>query len=248
MKIKVLSINIHKGFSLFNRRFVLPQLRDAIHEVDADVVLLQEVVGENRRLEKKIDGWPAGTQLDFLAQGRWDHICYGKNAIYSHRHHGNAILSKFPIVEHENISLTNYRLEQRGLLHVQIKVPGYSWIFHVFNVHLDLTGISRRKQIQKIIARAKKHVLPTEPFVLGGDFNDWTGETTPALFEFLEVHECFHRQRGSHARSFPSFKPMLQLDRLYFRSLNLHSAKTLENRPWSRLSDHLPIVVEFDLL
>lgn len=42
---KVLTINIHKGFTAFNRRFILPELRDAVHTVSADIVCLQEVMG-----------------------------------------------------------------------------------------------------------------------------------------------------------------------------------------------------------
>ncbi len=43
--LKVLTINIHKGFTAFNRRFILPELRDAVRTVSADIVCLQEVMG-----------------------------------------------------------------------------------------------------------------------------------------------------------------------------------------------------------
>ena len=36
--LKVLTINIHKGFTAFNRRFILPELRDAVRTVSADIV------------------------------------------------------------------------------------------------------------------------------------------------------------------------------------------------------------------
>ncbi len=42
---KVLTINTHKGFTTFNRRFILPELRDAVRTVAADIVCLQEVMG-----------------------------------------------------------------------------------------------------------------------------------------------------------------------------------------------------------
>lgn len=44
---KVLTINIHKGFTAFNRRFILPELRDAVRTVSADIVCLQEVMGRS---------------------------------------------------------------------------------------------------------------------------------------------------------------------------------------------------------
>jgi len=45
--LRILTINTHKGFTTFNRRFVLPQLRDAIRSVNPDIVCLQEVLGEH---------------------------------------------------------------------------------------------------------------------------------------------------------------------------------------------------------
>ena len=43
----VLTINTHKGFTAFNRRFILPELREAVRTVGADIVCLQEVMGEH---------------------------------------------------------------------------------------------------------------------------------------------------------------------------------------------------------
>ncbi len=43
--LNVLTINTHKGFTAFNRRFILPELRDAVRSVSADIVCLQEVMG-----------------------------------------------------------------------------------------------------------------------------------------------------------------------------------------------------------
>ena len=42
--LNVLTINTHKGFTAFNRRFILPELRDAVRSVSADIVCLQEVM------------------------------------------------------------------------------------------------------------------------------------------------------------------------------------------------------------
>ena len=37
----VLTVNTHKGFTALNRRFILPELREAVRSVSADVVFLQ---------------------------------------------------------------------------------------------------------------------------------------------------------------------------------------------------------------
>ena len=47
--VRVLTINTHKGFSFLNRRFILPELRDAVRTLSSDVVFLQEVLGTHHR-------------------------------------------------------------------------------------------------------------------------------------------------------------------------------------------------------
>ena len=59
----VMTVNTHKGFTFLNRKFILPELRDAVRKVGADVVFMQEVLGvhvaqgKNGKLSKKFSGW-----------------------------------------------------------------------------------------------------------------------------------------------------------------------------------------------
>jgi len=48
-RLRVLTVNTHKGFTALNRRFILPELREAVRSTSADLVFLQEVVGEHER-------------------------------------------------------------------------------------------------------------------------------------------------------------------------------------------------------
>ena len=98
---KVLSYNIHKGFTIGNRSLVLEEIRHAIRTTHADLVCLQEVVGENTRHAAAFEKW-ADIQFEFLADEVWSYRAYGKNAVYDHGHHGNAILSKIPFTHHSN--------------------------------------------------------------------------------------------------------------------------------------------------
>ena len=68
----------------------------------ADVVFLQEVLGTHSRHQKKVDNWPEAPHYEFLADTMWPQFAYGRNAVYPRGHHGNAVLSKFPIVHHRN--------------------------------------------------------------------------------------------------------------------------------------------------
>ena len=98
MKLHVATYNIHKGFSQFNRRLMIHELRDRLRLLDADIVFLQEVLGQHHRHAARFEDWPAEPQYEFLAQKVWNDYAYGRNTAYTHGHHGNAILSRYPIL------------------------------------------------------------------------------------------------------------------------------------------------------
>ena len=107
--IRIVTYNIHKGFSQFNQRMVLHELRDQLRGIHADLVFLQEVVGAHDLHAEKHENWPEASQYEFLADSIWDDYAYGKNAVYPEGHHGNAILSRFPIVSWENVDVSAHR-------------------------------------------------------------------------------------------------------------------------------------------
>ncbi|PPA02679.1 hypothetical protein C4E44_18150, partial [Pseudomonas sp. MWU12-2312b] len=113
----VLTVNTHKGFTALNRRFILPELREAVRSVSADVVFLQEVHGTHEHHPKRYDNWPAMPQYEFLADSLWPQFAYGRNAVYPAGDHGNALLSKFQIVRLDNLDVSISGHENRGLLH-----------------------------------------------------------------------------------------------------------------------------------
>lgn len=246
-RLRVLSYNIHKGFSPTNRRFILRQIRDAIRTVDADLVFLQEVLGSHEVHRGKIQDWPTEPQFEFLADSIWTHTAYGKNAVYTAGHHGNAILSKYPLSGWENIDISTNRLESRGLLHAIIEIPHKRKPLHAICVHLGLLEAERRTQVRAICDRIEQMVPHDEPLVLGGDFNDWRGQVTGPLRRTVEAKEVFQELEGNHARTFPSWLPALKLDRIYYRGMNARRALCLTGQPWSKLSDHVALYAELAL-
>ncbi|MCA9397003.1 MAG: EEP domain-containing protein, partial [Candidatus Omnitrophica bacterium] len=114
---KVLTVNIHKGFSFFNRNFVLPQLKTAVSETKADIVFLQEVIGEDLKKQEKYSDWPESSHYEFLADQIWPEYAYAKNAVFPEKHYGNAILSRYPIESSKQINVSTNRFEQRGFLY-----------------------------------------------------------------------------------------------------------------------------------
>ncbi len=123
MNLNLATYNIHKGFSQFNRRMMIHELRDRLRLLSADIIFLQEVQGHHGRNAARFEDWPDEPQYEFLADQVWEEFAYGRNAVYDQGHHGNAILSRYPIVRAENQDVSTHRLERRGLLHCEIEVP-----------------------------------------------------------------------------------------------------------------------------
>src|SRR4029450_2391585 len=83
----VMTVNIHKGFTIFNRKFILPELREAVRKVGADGGFLQEVQGAHEEHGKKVDGCPEAPHYEFLADSIWPQFAYGRNMVYPKGHH-----------------------------------------------------------------------------------------------------------------------------------------------------------------
>ena len=235
--IRVLSYNIHKGFAIGNRSLVLEEIRYAIRATHTDIVCLQEVVGENTRHAAAFEKW-ADIQLEFLADEVWDYRAYGKNAVYDHGHHGNAILSKIPFTHYDNHDISFLSFSQRGVLHA-ITEEGV----HVLCAHFGLLAWERRHQIKKLCTLLQK-IPVNAPLILAGDFNDWNEKSHQVLIN-LGLREAMEDDTGRVQKTFPARWPVLRMDRIYYRNLTLQSAQRLEGSEWRKLSDHSPLFAEF---
>jgi endonuclease/exonuclease/phosphatase family metal-dependent hydrolase len=242
VSISIATWNIHKGFSQFNRRMVVHELRDRLRALSADIMFLQEVQGLHLRHETTHLNWPARPQHEFLAEDVWNHAAYGRNMVYDHGHHGNAILSRFPILQQYNQDVTQLRFEKRGLLHCALDVssrfPGLGAPLHCVCVHLSLFGRSRRRQMEALAARIEEVVPPHAPLLIAGDFNDWRNAAHDVLATRLGLTEVFTTGGARPSRSFPAALPLFRLDRIYLRGLAVAATALHSGSPWSTISDH----------
>jgi len=245
--LKVLTYNIHKGFNRRNREFVLHKIRQQLEAIDVDIVFLQEIQGRHYHHERRIDGWPAVSQFEYLADNLWPHFAYGKNAIYDNGHHGNAILSKYAIEEWSNVNLSRFRRASRSLLHGVVRIADNTTPLHLICVHLELVGFERKRQIDILRRYMHDYIASDEAVILAGDFNDWYGRMGKKLERQLMMQEVYRASRGYYAKTFPSIQPMLKMDRVYFRQLQLLDCQCLEHHPWHELSDHLPLYAQFKI-
>ena len=247
VRLKVATLNIHKGFSVFNRRFVLTELREAIRAFSADVVCLQEVLGEHSGYSASQPTWPLQSQYEFLADTLWPQHAYGRNAVYTPGHHGNALLSKHAIAAYQNHDISIAGPERRGLLHCVLSLPDQRPPVHLITVHLSLTEGHRQQQLQRLCAFIDAEIPPAAPLLVAGDFNDWRGRAHSVLLREAGLQEFFVQNTGRAARSYPARWPLLQLDRIYTRNVRSATPVQLLRKPWSHLSDHIPLSAEVQL-
>jgi endonuclease/exonuclease/phosphatase family metal-dependent hydrolase len=269
MKIRVATYNIHKGVSSIRSTPRVLALKKAIALFNADVVFLQEVQGKHEKHLAKFGEesrghrhWPETAQHEYFA-GDSHHSAYGMNAVYDHGHHGNALLSAFPIANQSNHDVSDHAYEQRGILHCVLETPVGP--VHCYVVHLGLFESGRGRQTQALIEAVKASAPDGEPVIIAGDFNDWRNTLSAKLRDKLGVVEVFDELGKSSAlgglvrslvggqrkvvpaRTFPAALPWFRLDRIYVRGFKVDSAEVLHGTLWARLSDHAPIVATLTL-
>ena len=105
---------------------------------------------------------------------------------FTPRHHGNAVLSKFPIISHHNMDVSLGGHERRGLLHCILRPPKLGRELHVICVHLGLRETHRREQVKELCRLVERKVPRDAPLIIAGDFNDWR----------LRAHKALSRMPG----------------------------------------------------
>ncbi len=239
--LRVATYNIHKGVQGLGpgRRLEIHNLAHAVEQFDADIVCLQEVRQHNRKLEKQFTRWPDLDQASYLTPDGYEAV-YRTNATTRHGEHGNAMLSRWPVIGSQHSDVSDHRFEQRGLLHVQVLIDSVE--VHVVVVHLGLIHASRARQVQRLGEYIATGVPVSAPLIVAGDFNDWGAQLLRPMADLdLRTFD------GIRLPTYPSRLPLLHLDRIFVRGLRPVSAHVPHGRAWSRMSDHLPLIAELEL-
>lgn len=244
----ITSYNIHKGMSPLNRFVKMEGIAAALNQVQSDIICLQEVQGQNLKRVVKYNEFPDQSQHEWFGEYLQLENSYGKNVEYNHGHHGNAVLSRHPLDPKHNVNITVSRLEQRGVLHCEIQPKGWHTPIIVLCAHLNLMENDREKQYEVISQYINNEIDQSIPLILAGDFNDWKKLSCQKLGCDLNLQEAVLTHHGKLLPTFPAKLPVLSLDRIYVRNLQVHRAWVHKGQPWSNLSDHLPISAEVSLL
>ena len=234
MEIRVVSFNIHKGLNLF-RRPSLVDIKRLLQEIGPDIVFIQEIYGDGQST--------LGSQLEYLADSHWHEFSYGMNSVKGKGNYGNAILSKFPILNSRQFNLSTNRFEKRSLLSAEIELQRgeIKSTLNLLTAHLNLMRRSRVNQlfrIQEILQEQFKG-----PLVLGGDLNDLYDDS---LLLLKPLTEAFYHHQGECAKSFPSLRPILKLDKMFSQGIKIINTELINSEIARNCSDHLPIMVTYE--
>lgn len=239
-RIRVATYNIHKGVQGVGpvRRLEIHNLGHAVEQFDADIVCLQEVRKLNHSEARFFKHWPDVPQADYLAPEGY-HAVYRTNAVTRQGEHGNAMLSRWPVLGHKHEDMSDHRFEQRGLLHSEVEVEGHR--VHVVVVHLGLIRASRVRQLGQLARYIQREIPEAAPVVVAGDFNDWGALlSNPLGIVGLQSASALP------IPTFPSRVPVVQFDHIYVRGLRPLAQHVPRGRIWWRMSDHLPLIADLE--
>jgi endonuclease/exonuclease/phosphatase family metal-dependent hydrolase len=252
--LRIVTWNIHKGVRgiAMRKRLEIHAMQSAVADLAADVICLQEVRRINHKEAAHFTQWPKLPQADFLAPSGYEAV-YRTNAFTKHGEHGNALLSRFPVVGHAHEDMSDHRFEQRGLLHATLQIQDKK--VHVIVVHLGLIAASRQRQMAQLSQYIERDIPKKEALIVAGDFNSpiapvrWAQSALDVGNGLQKIKpespRMLHALRG-HA-TFPSRLPMLQLDHVFTRHARIVSSHVPQEAEWARMSDHLPLIVEVQL-
>lgn len=235
MQLTFASYNIHKAVGIDRRRDP-ERIIAVLREIDADVVALQEA---DLRYGARASVLPRQS-LD-------DHTPYRVVAI-DHGHvgrpdsmgwHGNALLVKREIEVAGVAMVPLPTLEPRGAIRADLMVAGRR--LRVVGMHLDLSGLRRRQQVRTVLDHCRD-CAEEAPAVLMGDMNEWS-----------RSGGCFRELAApwrllAPGRSFPSRRPVAQLDRIAVSAEWEVAGCAVHHSPLAAIaSDHLPVLARLEL-
>jgi phospholipase D1/2 len=218
--------NIHGAVGT-DGRYVPARIVDVLAELDADLVALQEVASLQAHENFLTD----------LERATGYHVAAGPLYQRTGSDFGNAVLSRFAFksITHLDLAVGDY--EPRGALDVCIET-GTQHALRVVGTHLGLRPGERREQVRRLLAAIERDV--PHPTVLMGDLNEWFLWGRP--LRWLHTH---FREAPVAPRTFPAWRPMFALDRIWVSPVGCLRRLARHSSPLARIaSDHLPLKAE----
>jgi endonuclease/exonuclease/phosphatase family metal-dependent hydrolase len=226
-RLRVATYNVHRAIGADGRSDP-GRILGVLREIDADVYALQEV-------EAHDDG---ADMLAWLGRELGYHAVPGTTLKRNDGHFGNGVLTRFPVREKRVTDLSWRGREPRGAIAVDVDCGGR--ILRVVATHLGLRPAERRDQVQRLLHLLRER--PDDHSILLGDLNEWFLWGRP----LRRLHR--HFKETPSLATFPSFLPVLALDRVWTHPRSMLSRLAVHKTPLARrASDHLPLVATLEM-
>jgi endonuclease/exonuclease/phosphatase family metal-dependent hydrolase len=233
--LRVLTYNIHHGRGLDNQ-VSLPRIAAVINSVHPDLVALQEVDSGTERTNR-VD------QPHELARLTGLQAVFGDNIPYQGGRYGNAVLSRLPILRHENHRLpSHYPKEQRGVLEVEVELPGGQPLLF-FVTHFDYRRLYDRERLDSV--HTVNDLIVTRPHrlaLLAGDLNARANSTV-----LTELGKSWRRTNHPVLPTYPASFPIRQIDYVLVRPACRWRVREVMVLAEATASDHRALLTVLEL-
>ncbi|HXE72280.1 MAG TPA: endonuclease/exonuclease/phosphatase family protein, partial [Candidatus Nitrosotenuis sp.] len=227
-----------------DRRVSVERIARVLAQLDADLVALQELDCGRRRTGFRHQAQEIASLLQM-------HHHFHPSISFAQGRYGNAVLSRFPLQVRRTAPLPGppapFPGEPRAAIWVSFQWQGRE--VHLINTHLGLLRSERARQVAELLGpRWLGHPECRRPQVLCGDFN-----FTPRSAEYRSLAARLGEARRlsgqrAPARTWPGAMPLTCLDHVFLsEGLRVLSVQAPRNALTRVASDHLPLVVEFQL-
>ena len=231
-ELTVMTYNIHHGEGM-DKKLDLARIARVIRDQKPDLVALQEVDAGTNRTNHVMQAAELGRLTSM-------HHAYGAAMDFDGGKYGDAVLSRYKIVESRVISLgyrPGNRREPRVAVMAIVALPGGERIAFI-STHLDHTANSpdRLEQAQAINEQTRD---VREPAILGGDFNCEPG--SPPMAELQKDWSVVSDRDSS--LTCPADQPRTKIDHVLVKPAKrwrVVDARVIDERV---ASDHRPVVV-----
>lgn len=235
--LRVMSYNIHHANPPSEPGLISPEaIAEVIRKEDPDLVALQEVDVNNRRSGEDLH------QAEAIAEELGMYFHFAKAIDYQGGFYGNAVLSKYPILDRMDVELPameGVETEDRVWAGIKVEVHGKELWFG--STHLDFKTEENNLYQSNMLIEAFDDV--EIPVIIAGDFNATEHSSTMELFDQYFKRTC----PGDCPPTFPQIDPRRAIDFIIFQPKDAFETLTHRVVEEEYASDHRPVVAELDL-